>query len=71
MRNQVKNDILKLLGQLQENAECIQKSFEDSGGKETAEYYKGEKHAFSLVSSLLSDADFFDKIWAIYNKDEQ
>ena len=71
MRNQVKQDIITLLKRLEENARVVQKSFEETDHKEAAEYYKGEKQAYILMQNLLADADFFDKIWAIYNKDEQ
>ena len=71
MRNQVKPDIIKLLQRLEENARVVQKSFEESGHKETAEYYQGAKQAYILMQNLLGDADFFDKIWAIYYEDEQ
>ena len=64
-----KTDIIELLKRMEESTRIVQKSFEESGNKETAEYYMGQKHAYHMVADLLKDDKFAKQIQLIYRKE--
>ena len=68
MKN-TKENTIKLLEKMYENARAVQNIYEEKGDRETAEFYKGEKLAIQNAMALLQDNEYFNKIWKIYNKD--
>ena len=67
MKN-TKENVIKLLQKMYENSKAVQKIFEESGDKESAEFYTGEKLALYNVMSLLQDSEYFNTIWDVFNQ---